>query len=273
MSGNSSIQYLRSWSLLTAFAAVTLIAACSPGPDASGPAPDAGAELEINDLEPGNGDVVSAGQSIEVHYTGWLWDDGVRGEQFDSSLDRGEPFQFDLGRCQVIRGWDWGVEGMRVGGRRDLIIPSRLAYGERGAGDVIPPNATLNFEIELLRIVDDASLPEGVEMEVIDHEVGTGDEAQACQTVEVHYTGWLWVDGARGAKFDSSLDRGEPFQFGLGMGQVIRGWDEGVQGMKVGGRRELIIPPEMGYGERGAGTVIPPGATLNFEVELLRVTS
>ncbi len=100
---------------------------------------------------------------------------------------------------------------------------------------------------------------------------GTGDEAKAGQYVTVHYTGWLYNDGVKGAKFDSSKDRGDPFEFGLGQGQVIRGWDEGVQGMKIGGTRLLIIPADLGYGARGAGGVIPPNATLLFEVELLGV--
>jgi FKBP-type peptidyl-prolyl cis-trans isomerase FkpA len=100
---------------------------------------------------------------------------------------------------------------------------------------------------------------------------GTGATAQAGQQVSVHYTGWLYNDGVKGAKFDSSKDRNDPFEFGLGGGQVIKGWDEGVQGMQVGGTRVLVIPPQLGYGARGAGGVIPPNATLMFEVELLRV--
>jgi FKBP-type peptidyl-prolyl cis-trans isomerase FkpA len=100
-----------------------------------------------------------------------------------------------------------------------------------------------------------------------DLSVGSGDEARAGQTVSVHYTGWL----TDGRKFDSSKDRGDPFDFPLGDGMVIRGWDEGVQGMKVGGTRVLTIPPELGYGARGAGGVIPPNATLVFEVELLAI--
>ncbi|NTV11141.1 MAG: FKBP-type peptidyl-prolyl cis-trans isomerase [Zoogloea sp.] len=98
-------------------------------------------------------------------------------------------------------------------------------------------------------------------------EVGTGTEAAAGRQVSVHYTGWL----TDGTKFDSSKDRNEPFAFPLGMRYVISGWDEGVQGMKVGGRRKLTIPPQLGYGARGAGGVIPPNATLVFEVELLDV--
>ena len=100
-----------------------------------------------------------------------------------------------------------------------------------------------------------------------DLSVGEGDEAVAGKHVTVHYSGWL----TNGSKFDSSLDRNDPFDFPLGRGQVIRGWDEGVAGMKVGGKRRLTIPPEMGYGARGAGGVIPPNATLVFEVELLDV--
>jgi FKBP-type peptidyl-prolyl cis-trans isomerase FkpA len=100
---------------------------------------------------------------------------------------------------------------------------------------------------------------------------GSGDEAKAGDHVSVHYTGWLYQDGEAGRKFDSSVDRGTPFEFPLGAGHVIGGWDEGVQGMRVGGTRRLVIPPELGYGARGAGGVIPPNATLLFEVELLGV--
>jgi FKBP-type peptidyl-prolyl cis-trans isomerase FkpA len=105
-----------------------------------------------------------------------------------------------------------------------------------------------------------------------DTQTGTGAEAKAGTDVTVHYTGWLHdasKPNGRGSKFDSSKDRNDPFQFSLGAGMVIRGWDEGVQGMKVGGTRVLLIPPELGYGARGAGGVIPPNATLLFEVELL----
>lgn len=104
-----------------------------------------------------------------------------------------------------------------------------------------------------------------------DTKVGSGGEAIPGGMVAVHYTGWLWQDGAKGKKFDSSRDRGEPFVFALGAGQVILGWDKGVAGMKVGGKRTLIIPPAAGYGEMGAGGDIPPNSTLIFEVELVAV--
>ena len=111
--------------------------------------------------------------------------------------------------------------------------------------------------------------PTGLQYE--DTEVGTGAEAAKGQQVTVHYTGWLYNNGEQAAKFDSSKDRNDPFVFPLGAGMVIKGWDEGVQGMKVGGKRTLIIPAELGYGARGAGGVIPPNATLKFDVELLKV--
>ena len=101
---------------------------------------------------------------------------------------------------------------------------------------------------------------------------GTGAEAVAGKTCRMHYSGWLWVDKAKGEKFDSSLDRNDPFSFVLGAGQVIKGWDEGVAGMKIGGKRTLLIPSNLGYGARGAGGVIPPNATLLFEVQLLGVS-
>ncbi|MGA8147508.1 MAG: FKBP-type peptidyl-prolyl cis-trans isomerase [Gallionellaceae bacterium] len=107
-----------------------------------------------------------------------------------------------------------------------------------------------------------------------DTKMGTGAEAVAGHDVSVHYTGWLYNESApdhKGKKFDSSRDRGQPFEFPLGAGHVIKGWDQGVAGMKVGGQRTLVIPPEMGYGARGAGGVIPPNATLVFDVELLGV--
>lgn len=103
----------------------------------------------------------------------------------------------------------------------------------------------------------------------VDVKTGSGAAARAGQTAIVHYTGWLSEGGQKGRKFDSSRDRGEPFAFPLGAGRVIRGWDEGVVGMKPGGQRTLIIPPELGYGARGAGRVIPPNATLIFDVELI----
>jgi FKBP-type peptidyl-prolyl cis-trans isomerase FkpA len=108
--------------------------------------------LQYTDTEVGTGATAAAGQQVSVHYTGWLFNDGVQGGKFDSSKDRGQPFEFNLGAGMVIKGWDEGVAGMQIGGKRTLIIPAALGYGARGAGGAIPPNATLKFDVELLAL-------------------------------------------------------------------------------------------------------------------------
>jgi FKBP-type peptidyl-prolyl cis-trans isomerase len=233
--------------------------------------------LQYQDTTHGTGAEAKSGHEVTVHYTGWLYKDGAKGTKFDSSKDRNEPFQFDLDAGMVIRGWDEGVQGMKVGGARTLVIPAELGYGASGAGGVIPPNATLLFEVELLGVaggeeaVDLTLTTTASGLQYQDTVEGSGAEAKSGAHVTVHYTGWLFKNGSKGKKFDSSKDRRDPFRFELDAGMVIRGWDEGVQGMKVGGTRMLVIPSELGYGPRGAGGVIPPNATLMFEVELLAV--
>jgi len=108
--------------------------------------------LQFEDTVPGDGAAASAGKTVRVHYTGWLYNDGQQGAKFDSSRDRNDPFEFPLGAGMVIKGWDEGVQGMQIGGQRTLIIPASLGYGARGAGGVIPPNATLKFDVELLAV-------------------------------------------------------------------------------------------------------------------------
>lgn len=230
--------------------------------------------LTYEDQTVGEGQEAQAGHLVQVHYRGFLQD----GTMFDSSVERGQPFQFPLGARRVIPGWDEGVAGMKVGGKRTLVIPAQLGYGEQGAGGVIPPNATLVFEVELLGVTEVAqapaapapvleylSTPSGLQYAVLRE--GEGKAAQAGNMVTVHYTGWL----ESGAMFDSSIPRGEPIEFMLGNHQVIAGWDEGVQGMKVGEKRQLRIPAGLGYGTRGAGNVIPPNATLIFDTELVSI--
>ena len=144
--------HLRPFRLYTVLLCGVLLAACTePGPPPGGSV----AELQRIDLKAGTGTVASSGDEVSVHYTGWLYDQNApdqRGQQFDSSRERGEPITFLLGAGRVIRGWDDGVAGMRVGGQRVLMIPASLGYGRKGAGGVIPPNASLVFEVELVDV-------------------------------------------------------------------------------------------------------------------------
>ena len=217
----------------------------------------------------GTGQGPKTGEKVKVHYTGTLED----GTKFDSSHDRNKPFEFTLGTGRVIKGWDEGIATMHVGGKRKLIIPPDLGYGERNTGS-IPPNSTLIFDVELLDVIEafidtDFSLPGREEvtnsgLRMIVHKEGHGEKPASGQRVEVHYTGLLGT----GAKFDSSHDRGQPFSFPLGQGRVIKGWDEAIALMSKGEKRTLIIPPELAYGEKGRPK-IPPNSTLIFEVELI----
>ena len=225
--------------------------------------------LKYRDIEEGEGESPTVGQNCVVHYTGWLWENDAKGKEFDSSVKR-RPYSFHLGEREVMNGWDEGISTMKVGGKRELIIPADLAWGERGAGGVIPPNATLMYEVKLIELGKKWQKTESG-LEYADEKEGTGAEPMTGQTCLMHYTGWLWKDGAKGRKFDSSVGRGQPYSFPIGVGRVIKGWDEGVATMKVGGRRGLRIPAKLGFGAEGDGDDIPPNATLLFEVELLQV--
>jgi peptidylprolyl isomerase len=211
-----------------------------------------------------------------MNYTAWL-EDGTR---IDSSLDSGEPLTFALGSEQVFEGWNEAVALMQVGDTWQVIIPSDLALGSEGAGQVIPPDANLVMQLELLELLPAAPAePAEVDeqdytttesgLQYVDIEEGDGEEVGEGDEVTVHYTGWL-EDGTR---FDSSYNRGQPLTMVVGSGQVIPGWDEGLVGMKAGGKRQLRIPPDLGYGEEGAGEIIPPDATLIFDIELQSIGS
>lgn len=276
-----------------------LAAACGPAPEPTEPAAEdtsaatAGSEeaaaeptrapagelittasgLQYEILQAGDGPALQKGQIAEVHYVGML-DDGT---VFDSSRERGEPYPFAVGGGGTIPGWEEGISLLHVGDQARLILPPALAYGETGAGGVIPPNATLTFEVEVLSVREGApAAPTEVNdadytttesgLKYYDFVVGDGAQPQEGQIVVVHYTGWL----EDGTMFDSSLNRGQPFQFPLGQGAVITGWDEGLSTMQVGGKRQLVLPPELGYGENSVGQ-IPPNSTLIFEVELVDI--
>ena len=231
---------------------------------------ESGLKYEI--LKEGTGERAKAGDIVSVHYTGKLTNDTV----FDSSVKRGQPFKFRLGEGQVIPGWDEGVALLNVGDKAKFTIPSGLAYGEKAMGP-IPANSTLIFEVELLDIVeppkafdvkgkDTVTLESGLRYIMV-NEHPEGEQAETGKEVKVHYSGYL----ENGKMFDSSVERGSPFSFPLGEGRVIKGWDEGVALLKTGEKARFIIPHELAYGERGYPPVIPPRATLIFDVELLGV--
>ncbi len=224
--------------------------------------------LEIWEVKEGKGDAVKAGAKVKVHYTGWL----TNGDIFDSSVVRKEPIEFGLDG--VIKGWQEGIPGMKVGGVRRLRIPAELAYGNRKVGS-IPPGSTLIFEVEMLESASKPELPDlkakewkkaDGGLEIWDVKEGDGAAVKPGATVTVHYTGWL----TNGKQFDSSFG-GKPISFSLD--EVIKGWGQGIPGMKPGGIRRLKIPSDLGYGKRGAGEDgedIPPDSTLVFEVQLLK---
>lgn len=228
-----------------------------------GAAPD---ELVVTDLEEGEGPALAEGQLAVVDYTGATFSDG---EVFDASYGA-SPFSLIVGQGQVIEGWDQGLVGMKVGGRRQLVIPPDLAYGSTGSGP-IGPGETLIFLVELraaLTRPDPEPAQAVTELSVTDLTEGSGERAVAAgDAVSVHYVGIL---ADSGEEFDASWNTGQPFRFQVGQGQVIKGWDEGLVGMKVGGRRRLVIPPDLAYGAAGQGP-IGANATLVFEIDLIGI--
>lgn len=234
--------------------------------------------LKVNITFKGTGKKVEKGNRVSAHYIGKLAD----GTVFDSSSRvNNTPISFKVGIGQVIPGWDEGFQLLNVGDKALLTVPPHLAYGSSGAGGVIPPNATLKFEVEVMDAFEAPKPKPAVPFEVKDLdtirmqsglrfikvESGNGVKAQQGKYVSVHYTGYL-LDGK---KFDSSVERGEPLEFQLGRGMVIKGWEEGIELMHVGDKMRFIIPSELAYGETGAPGAIPPNATLIFDCELVDV--
>lgn len=217
-------------------------------------------KVSIEDLTEGQGSPAEDQDLLLVEYTGKFPD----GKIFDTNTKPGmSPFGLFLGKHMVIEGWEQGLQKMKKGGLRKIMIPWQLAYGEEGIPSVIPPKTDLHFEVKLLELIKKDKL-QTLGIQVI--EPGKGLAAQSGQKLTVHYTGKL----INGKKFDSSLDRKTPFEFQLGAGQVIKGWDQGFNGMQIGEKRVLHIPPALGYGERGSGP-IGPNQVLVFEVELLGI--
>jgi peptidylprolyl isomerase len=230
---------------------------------------DSGLEYQI--IMPGYGKQPKAGDVVTVHYVGTLQDGSI----FDSSRKRGEPISFTLGKGQVIKGWDEGIALIKEGTQARFIIPPALAYGDRQVAN-IPPNSWLVFDVELISVkekvnpvpfdvtgIEKQTTASGLRYYLIKN--GTGPKAEAGNNVSVHYSGYL----EDGKMFDSSVERGQPFNFELGKGRVIKGWDEGIALLNVGSKARFIIPPGLAYGAGGFPPMIPANATLIFDVELL----
>jgi peptidylprolyl isomerase len=250
------------------------------------------------DIVTGTGTVAANRDLVVVNYIGYLYDStkaDKKGAKIDSSYDHGNvPYAFTLGVGNIgaawVPGWDQGVLGMKAGGKRTLVLPATLAYGAAtrtavpAVGSItyaaIPANSPLVYDIELVSVT---TAPPPVTVTIKDTVVGTGAEATTGKTLTVNYSGYLYDSTAadsHGGMFDSSVVKSTPFSFTLG-GNVIAGWNQGLVGMKVGGKRTLIIPPELAYGNQAQAAApavgsttfvgIPANSTLIFEIELTAV--
>ncbi|GMU97719.1 MAG: hypothetical protein AMXMBFR51_04580 [Ignavibacteriota bacterium] len=246
--------------------------------------------LQFMDDSLGTGREAKAGDLVSIHFKGWMVPKDSAGELFtDWSTDqtknmlslgdskmRNQPIKFVLNSGSFIKGTDEGIIGMKAGGVRTMIIPSKLAYGEAGVG-FIPPNTDLKVVIELLDVKDkgvakmwevDSTLfkttASGLKYAIISH--GEGPMIDSGKVVTVNYSGYL----QDGTLFDSSVERDEPIQFVVGQGQVIPGWDEGMRLLKKGDKARFIIPPQLGYGEMQLEK-IPANSTLIFDTEIVDV--
>jgi FKBP-type peptidyl-prolyl cis-trans isomerase len=232
-------------------------------------------DFAIVDVVVGTGIAAAIGNFVDVTFTLWLYDEtqpDEKGEQVTTSTD---PVNVLLDPLQVIDGWIQGVPGMREGGLRRLILPPALAFGGAGSG-AVPPNTPVVYEIELLRV------DETPDFTITDLVVGTGATAAGGDTLTVDYGGWVYdptEPDNKGAEFDAS--NGTPFEFVLGDPGLVDGWNMGILGlsgagsgagsaMRVGGSRRLILPPALAFGQTGQG-LIPPNATVVFDIELLTV--
>ncbi len=257
--------------------------------------------LYFIETQKGNGQKPKVGDFGKIHFKVST----IEGGQIYSTYDQGEPMMWESGKDFDTKGVTEALALLSKGSKASIIVPSSLAFGEQGRGQMVAPYTTLLYDLELVDVLTKAQVekerankekaaaeqkekagreemsnlqsyiksnnitatPTASGMYYIEESKGTGAQAASGKTVKVHYTGTL----LNGTKFDSSLDRGEPFEFVLGQRQVIQGWEEGIAMMKVGGKAKLIIPSKLGYGPDGRMPTIPPSATLVFDVELLEV--
>lgn len=279
--------------IIAAVACALALTACGGGngtPAATTPVVAQPAFQKIDTLV-GTGAEAASGDLLVIHYTGWLYDaskSNFKGDKIDSSIDRNVPLSFTIGTGQKIPGMDQGILGMKVGGKRTLIVPAAMAFGTAQTamptvgGNVyaaIPANSALVYDVELVSVVKPVVpvvvAPPPTVLEISNNVAGTGASAANGNTVAINYTLWLY-DGSRtdlkGFKVETSVGSASgPTTFVLGTGNVIAGWHQGILGMQVGGKRTLTVPPDLAYGSVAHGTNIPANATLIFDIELVTV--
>lgn len=234
-----------------------------------------GREVKDGDLVLMHFVIWRVGDSTDI-YSDWQNDSTKNEFKVGSSYEGDQQMKYVVGSEQFVKGSDEGIIGMKAGGKRTMIIPAALAYGDQGFGP-IPPNASIKIMMEVFEVKDpivakmwdvDSTLfkqtTSGLKYALI--EQGSGPDVEKGKIALVHYSGFL----SDGTKFDSSVERDEPLMLMVGMGQVIPGWDEGLQLLKQGSKARFIIPPQLAYGERDLG-VIPPNSTLIFDVEVVEV--
>ena len=227
--------------------------------------------VKITELVRGEGAAPLEGDVLSVFYRASYVKDG---KVFDDAHSSGEPLKFRLGRGHVLPGFDEGVATMRPGGKRIIVIPPGLAFGREGRPPVVPPNQWVKLEVELVEITPGPKDPlpwndAGMEivttssgLQYIDFAIGSGEFPKPGDAVIVHYNGFL----DDGTLFDSSTMAGQPMEVELVAGDVLDGWLEGLLTMRAGGRRKLIVPPHLAYGEKGFVGQVPPNATLTFDI-------
>ncbi len=228
--------------------------------------------LEYTIKEKGTGKKPAIGDKVVVHYTGKLLNDTV----FDTSVKRGQPFTFTLGAGQVIKGWDEAFQLLQVGDKATIKFGPELGYGNQATGS-IPANSTLIFDIELLDVIEGLKPWDVTGKDTITTASGlkyvmvkankAGEQVTVGSKASVHYSGYF----TSGKMFDSSVERNQPFTLKVGVGQVIRGWDEGLTLLRKGEKAKLIIPYQLAYGEQGRPPVIPEKSDLIFDVEIIDV--
>ncbi|WP_426340700.1 FKBP-type peptidyl-prolyl cis-trans isomerase [Pseudoduganella sp. S-14] len=234
------------------------------------------------ELQVGSGAAAAAKNLVTIQYRGWLYDNTKPDNKGTEFLDKysGQPFSFLLGVDSRIAGWDQGIVGMQVGGKRRLLIPANMAWAQYGRKDdagnyIVPPSTAVVYEIEMTAL--NATPPAQTAQPAFDKIIvaeGAGDASVTGNTLTVSYSGYLYDDSVtdkRGLRFDTSLTKGVPMTVKLGANVVIKGWEDGLLGMKAGGKRTLIIPASMGYGATGQGS-IPANAPLIFDVEVTSIT-